>query len=69
VPAWVYWNTACAHANLDQLEQAFDYLNQAIDQGFDDANHIQNSPHLSKWHGTDEWNNVTQRLVGDIPSS
>ena len=68
-PAWVYWNTACAHANLDQLEQAFDYLNQAIDQGFDDANHIQNSPHLSKWHGTDEWNNVTQRLVGDIPSS
>jgi len=69
VPAWVYWNTACAHANLDQLEQAFDYLNQALDQGFDDANHIQSSRHFEKWHGTDEWNNVTQRLVGDIPSS
>ena len=62
VPAWVYWNKACAHANLDQQELAFDYLNQAIDQGFDDENHIQNSQHFSKWHGTGEWQAVIQRL-------
>ena len=61
-PAWVYWNKACAHANLDQKEMTFDYLNQAIDHGFDDANHVQKSKHFEKWHGTGEWEAVIQRL-------
>jgi len=63
-PAWVYWNTASAHANLDQQELAFDYLNQAIDHGFDDANHIHSSKHFEKWYGTDEWVTMTRRLEG-----
>ena len=35
-PAWIYWNAACAYANLDEQGKAFDMLNQAVDHGFDE---------------------------------
>lgn len=61
-PDWVYWITACSYAHLDQREAAFDYLHQAIDHGFDDAEHIKNSPHFEKWHESENWESVVKRL-------
>lgn len=61
-PDWVYWQTACAYAHLDQRDNAFDYLNQAIHHGFTDADHIKNSPHFEKWHNTREWEALVSKL-------
>ena len=61
-PNWVYWNTACAYAKLDQREQAFNYLRQAIAHGFRDAEHITSSPHFQQWHGTEEWHDLLESL-------
>jgi RimJ/RimL family protein N-acetyltransferase len=61
-PAWIYWITACAYANLDQREKAFEYLDQAINHGFRDIDHIKNSQYFMKWHGTNEWRALIERL-------
>lgn len=62
-PTWVYWSTACAYAHLNDRGNAFDFLHQAVDQGFTDADHIKNSPHFAQWHGTEEWKSLIDRLV------
>jgi tetratricopeptide (TPR) repeat protein len=61
-PAWIYWNAACAYANLDQQGKAFIFLKQAVDHGFDDAGHIKNSPSFEKWHASEEWGSLINRL-------
>ena len=61
-PVWVYWNTACAYAYLDQKELTFKYLHQAVDQGFKDAEHMKISQHFEKWHGTEEWRALVGRF-------
>lgn len=62
VPAWMYWNTASAYAHLDDKESAFNNLNLAVDKGFRDAEYYQNSPHFERFHGTQEWEHVMDRL-------
>lgn len=65
VPGWVFWNTACAYAYLDQLNLSFEYLDQAIDQGFDDLVYIQESNHFKKWHHTNEWKAFLQKFSAE----
>ena len=61
-PAWVYWNTACAFAHLDEQEKSFEFLHRAVDEGFTDSDHIKNSPHFAQWHGSEEWESLLKRL-------
>jgi tetratricopeptide (TPR) repeat protein len=63
VPAWVYWNTACAYAHLDQKEAAITNLNQAVELGFTDLEYIQKSKHFIRWHQTEDWKALLHKLA------
>jgi RimJ/RimL family protein N-acetyltransferase len=65
VPGWVFWNTACAFAYLDQLDTSFEYLNQAVDRGFNDPAYIQESIHFKKWNHTKEWKELLDKVAVD----
>lgn len=62
VPAWVFWNAACAYAHLNEKTNSFQYLNQAVDKGFTDLDYINNSQHFAHWHETPEWTRIIARL-------
>mgnify|MGYP001234813816 CR=1 FL=1 len=61
-PVWVYWNAACASAQLGSRSAALDYLDQAIDRGFDDLERLLSSKHLTGLHDTEGWQDLTRRL-------
>jgi GNAT superfamily N-acetyltransferase len=61
-PVWVYWNAACASALLGLRAAALDYLDQAVDRGFNDLERLLASEHLTSLHGTEGWQAVTSRL-------
>ena len=61
-PPWVFWNAACAYAQLDQRANAFDFLNRAVDQGFMDADQIKNSKQFEQWHTTEDWKTLIEKL-------
>jgi RimJ/RimL family protein N-acetyltransferase len=61
-PAWVFWNTACAYAHLDDKSASFEYLLQAVERGFSDIEFIRNSKHFTKWHHTQEWVDLISKL-------
>ncbi|MCA9934965.1 MAG: GNAT family N-acetyltransferase [Ardenticatenaceae bacterium] len=62
VPGWVFWNTAVTHLKLNQPQDAFAYLRQAIAAGFNDRAFMLNSPHWQPYHDTEEWTAVLQTL-------
>ena len=62
VPSWVYWNTAVTFLKLDQPQDAFAHLHQAIAAGFNDRTFMLNSPHWQPYHDTPEWTAVLQTL-------
>lgn len=59
---WVYWNTACTFAYLGDQEKVFNYLYQAVEHGFTDADFYRNSPHLTALHDTPEWKDLIDQL-------
>ena len=61
-PAWAYYNAACASACLNDEEQVFSRLNQAVDLGFNDLQTIQDSSHFTAYHDTPEWGQLLARL-------
>jgi GNAT superfamily N-acetyltransferase len=61
---WAFWGAACAAAILGHTQRAFAYLSQAIDHGFSHLEHMVNSDHLQRLHGTAEWEALVQRLKG-----
>ncbi len=63
LPSWVYWNAACACARVGQADAALDYLNRAIDHGFDDLDYLQRSEHMIPLHGAPGWESLLQRLA------
>jgi GNAT superfamily N-acetyltransferase len=61
-PVWVYWNATCASALLGRRTAALDYLDQAVDRGFDDLERLLASEHLTSLHDTKGWQALTRRL-------
>jgi GNAT superfamily N-acetyltransferase len=61
-PVWVYWNAACASALLGHRTAALEYLDQAIDRGFDDRERLLASEHLTSLHDTEGWQDLKRRL-------
>lgn len=61
-PDWVYWNTACAYAYVDDIRNSFKYLFQAVDRGFSEVEFIMKSKHFTKWHHTQEWAELIGKL-------
>jgi len=62
VSDWVYWGAACDAALIGETEKALNYLQQAIDHGFDDLDNIQESRYLLNLHGTPGWQAIINRL-------
>lgn len=63
-PIWLLWNNACAHARLDQTEQALVLLHRALDAGFTGREQLINSEHFQTLHGTPQWKDLLTRLPG-----
>lgn len=61
-PAWVYWNTACAYAYLDDRASSFIFLSQAMERGFINLEFISESKHFIKWHDTPERASLISKL-------
>ena len=60
--AWMAWNAACSAARLGQIELAFNFLNQAVDLGFSDLDHLVQSEHLKALKADDRWGKLITRL-------
>ena len=58
-PATMY-NIACAYSRLDQKDAAFDWLNKAIDAGFDDAHTIRSDEDLDNLRGDPRYRKALQ---------
>ena len=65
---WMAWNAACAAARLGQIELAFNYLNQAVDLGFNDLDHLVKSEHLNELKSDERWGKLITRLNLHLPS-
>lgn len=61
-PDRAYWGAACDAALLGQTDKAMKYLNEAVDRGFDDLDHLLNSKYLVSLHETKEWQAMIKRL-------
>lgn len=68
-PVWAYWNAACASALLCQRTAALGYLDQALNQGFDDLERLLTSEHLTSLHEMEEWKALIQRLKPSTPAN
>jgi hypothetical protein len=61
--AWLFWNTACAYAYLEDQDQVFEHLDKAVEHGFTDRDFIQKSPHFTAFHGTNAWKDLMDKLA------
>lgn len=61
-PAWMYWNAACAAARAGTPPAALEYLQQAIERGFDDWDRVMSSEHLDCLRETEEWRALMERF-------
>jgi len=66
--AWMAWNAACSAAHLGQIELAFNYLNQAVDLGFSNLDHLVQSEHLNALKSDERWGKLITRLNLHLPS-
>ncbi len=66
--SWMAWNAACAAAHTSQSDRAYDLLSRAIDLGFDDLDHLVQSPHLETLKGDPRWARLITRLNRHLPS-
>lgn len=65
---WMAFNAACAAAHLNQPETAFQYLNIAIDKGFDDLDYLVSSQHLDSLKKHPQWGEVITRINQKLTS-
>ena len=68
-PIWVYWNAACASALVSQHAAALDYLDRALDRGFDDLERMLTSEHLTSLRDLEEWQAVVRRLEETVDTT
>jgi GNAT superfamily N-acetyltransferase len=61
-PGWAYYAAACACAALGHHDQAFGYLDRAVEQGFAERSIYESSEMLQSLHGRSEWIALLARL-------
>jgi RimJ/RimL family protein N-acetyltransferase len=62
VADWVYWGAACDAALTGATEKALKYLEQAIEHGYDDLDHIRGSRYLVSLHDAPGWDALIKKL-------
>ena len=61
----VYYNLACSHALLDQIDPALEALEAAIARGYDDSEHMAKDIDLSSLHGEPRFLAIMRSLQDD----
>lgn len=59
---WMAWNGACAAAHQHLDHEVFEYLNLAIDLGFDDFNQLIESEHFLMYDDNPLWDKIINRI-------
>ncbi len=60
--SWMAWNGACAAARCGQVDLAFKFLDQAVDLGFADLDHLVQSRHFFNLKDDPRWREIITRL-------
>ncbi len=66
-PSWVAWNAACAAAQTDQIDSAFEFLELAIELGFSDLDHLTQNKYMSPLKGDPRWGIIITKLTNNLP--
>jgi len=61
-PGWAYYTAGCACAALERPGEAFRYLAQAVERGFDERVIYESDDKLRSLHGRPEWAALLERL-------
>ena len=61
-PAYAYFPAACAWAALGDRDQALQYLNAALDKGWDSLCETASRKELENLHETPQWQDVLERV-------
>jgi SagB-type dehydrogenase family enzyme len=67
-----FYNAACAHSMLGNLDGAFQFLEKALDAGFYDKGTMEKDPDLESLHREDRWQLILSKLqekLDDIEAS
>lgn len=59
----VWYNLACSHALLGHLDQAFEALEQAVEHGYDDLEHLQKDGDLAALRGDPRYAELMDRIT------
>lgn len=62
-PELALYNIACSHSRLNQVNEAYDYLAQAIDRGYNAIAYIQKDPDMENLRKDPEWESKIQKLL------
>ena len=57
-----YYNMACAHTRLKQLDKAFEMLNKAVDEGFANRSTLETDDDLAPLRGDQRFSALLKRL-------
>lgn len=61
-PGWAYYSAACACVTLGRHDQAFGYLDRAVERGFAARTIYEGDDRLRALHGRDEWRELLARM-------
>jgi GNAT superfamily N-acetyltransferase len=65
---WMAWNAACAAAHCNQINLAFDFLEQAIELGFTDLDYFVQSSHMTPLKEDKRWDEIITKMNSAIHS-
>ena len=60
------YNVACVHALQGRTDQAFDFLRQSMEAGFNDPNQYGSDPDLRSLHSDPRWEELGAQLRGEV---
>lgn len=62
---WMAWNVACASTHLNKIDAAFCYLELAINLGFDNLEHLENSDQVTPLKKDPRWGELITRFKNE----
>lgn len=65
-PEWVYYRIGQTHALLGNNDAALDYLEQAVERGWDEVDYTRQNPDFAALHTAERWQKLFDRL--DAPA-
>jgi tetratricopeptide (TPR) repeat protein len=60
-PELIFYNLACSHSRLNQLDEAYTYLAQAVDRGYNAFAYIEKDPDMENLRKQPDWKEKIQK--------